>query len=178
MVPVPNCNLGVILGDFAVMAQSQGKTVYHSQTTKNFEYLLGQHSSQLQRHDIVNDVVTEITKFENSVCIRCKSSTKVMPTSDFEMTKYANNARFVFSLVKINEVSSMVGSSGVGASCKIYNSRAEYVLTNEPALRLFDGVNYGENLLENRIMHKVNQMQNAYTLHHDPNWGLLIWGRR
>lgn len=174
--PVENSDLGVISGGFCFFARSNTEIVKYTQLSQKFEYFIGYHNEPLQNIAITNDVVKELRGFDNLVAIRCSGSTKAVSSSDYTSNEYANS-RYVFVVNNINETSKTIGSSGVGSSAKIFGTNSEWVITSEPALRMFDGINYGENVLDNKLMNKLLELQNSYSTWHDPNWGLIWWGR-
>ncbi len=74
-----------------------------------------------------------------------------------------------------NELDANVGSTDFGGSVKT-DEGVEMVITNEPAIRMFDGQKYSENLATDRIMGELQKLNSVYAASYDPINGFIFWG--
>lgn len=178
MTGIPNGALGVIVPAFYLTAQRNGTTVSYGQISEGYDYLIGTYNPTYQFTEIEDDTIQQLRVFDTKVAIRCRNSTKSMTTSNYSTWGYPEVGRFVYVISNIIEVSSSIGSDGIGSSSYITGTETEWVLTNEPALRPFNGNSYGEDYLDGKFMNKTREMQNAFTTAYHPEWGFIIWGRK
>jgi len=174
--PLQSGELGTINGAFCFVGAIGDGRVEYSQMTKGFEYLMGQHNPIFQYTEL-DDALSEITSMASSVILKCKTSTVYLTTSKYTTGGYPNVGRSVFIIQYEYTASDSIGTNGVGCSVRVPGENKEMVLTNEPALRLFDGKNYGDNLLEQKLMTKLQELKGEYACTYTKDLGFVFWGR-
>lgn len=170
---VPNGNLGVIVPGFTFVAPANSKFLYYSQLPIGYEYMMGHYNAGYQ-FTRLKDAINNLIEYPNSVIVRCKTSTYDIPINTFNEVIIEGLGEYVAVISAQNLVDESIGSTDKGGSVWT-DEGLEYVITNEPAIRLFNGQKYGENIATDRIMDDLRKMNAAYAATYDPFNGFIFW---
>jgi len=171
--PVPQCNVGVIVNGFMFTAATNDTKVNYSQMPTYFEYLAGQHNEAYQYAE-VKDGIQELMEFPDKVVVFCNHSTHSLPTNNYTEQTVPDVGEVVVVISGQTVADHNIGTT-YGAIAKKDQNTA-IVITREPAIRIFDGFKYGENLAADRLMKKLRALQAAYLVSYDAVNGFMFWG--
>jgi hypothetical protein len=171
---LPNSNIGVIVPGFMFVAPRNSKYMYYSQMPVGYEYLMGYYKPDVQ-FTRFKDAINNMVEFPNTLIVRCNTSTYDLPLNTFETIRDDSTGEAYLVISSQNVLDESVGSTDFGGSVKT-DEGVEIVITNEPAIRLFDGQKYSENLATDRIMKQLQKMNAVYAASYDPINGLIFWG--
>jgi len=173
--PLDNADLGDFLTGFCLVTATGRPMVEYCQVSTGYEYLIGQHNKFYQ-YTKLDDNVRDISGFNGLFAVKCDGSTKAINSISYVSSGNPDVGRFVFVLSTITDTSKNIGVVGAWCSIKIDGDTTEWVLTSEPALRPFDGKQYGANVLERRMMNRLRNLSTQFSLGFHPQIGLVIWG--
>lgn len=171
--PLPQCNVGVVANGFMFSAATNDTKVYYSQMPTYYEYLAGQYNEAYQYAEM-KDGIQELVEFPDKVIVFCNHSTLSLPTNNYEEQPIPDIGENVIVISGQTVVDHNIGTTYGGVTKKDQNTAI--VITREPAIRLFDGTKYGENMAADRLMNKLRALQAAYLTSYDPVNGFLFWG--
>lgn len=170
--PLPNTNLGVINGGQYVVAISGENRYYYCNTSK--EQLVGFYHPEKMKNEKITDGIQQLRSYQGKIIIRCTNSTWVLITS----TSAAGGDSTLgeqYTVVGDPEIlTDTIGVIGDTSSKTLANGQ-ELVWTTEPALRVFDGFSYGENLAAN-IMDILRLFMPDVKISYSPSDGVHFWG--
>ena len=171
--PMPNCNLGIVIPGFVATAQTNSDMLYYCQT--NYPQLIGCYNEGLQ-YDEADSDISELSQFPGSL---------IAYGSHEPGWLWALNATQVISDQTANAVGESIsvlgsrtplpGKFGVitGSVAKDENGN-DILLDTEKELMVFDGTKFGANLLSERIMNQVSQLQNVVAARYDTFNGYIF----
>ena len=171
---LPNTNIGVIVPGFMFVAPRNSKFMYYSQMPIGYEYLMGYYKPDVQ-YTRFKDAINNMIEFPNILIVRCNTSTHDIPINTFEIIKDASTGEAYAVITSQNVLDENVGSTDFGGSKKT-DEGFELVITNEPAIRIFNGQTYSDNIATDRIMKQLQKMNSVYTSSYDPMNGFIFWG--
>lgn len=174
MKPVPNCNVGTFVSGYFIGTNKGGNVISYSQVANS--YHAGLHNPLIQKSYFINEGIHAITEINGIAIIRCKNKTYIMNP---QQSQNAADPRFPDTVFILNDpqlVDGSIGTSNEVSVAKMDVGR-EVVLTSEPALRIFDGQQYSENLAEGRIQKSdMQKFTGPVTVDYDPIHGITLWG--
>lgn len=171
---VPNGNNGVIVPGFAFVAPRNSKFLYYSQMPIGYEYMMG-HFHAAYQFTRMKDAINNLIEYPNSLIVRCKSSTYDIPINTFNEILIENLGEYVAVISSQNIIDENIGSTDYGGTVWT-DEGMEILITNEPAIRAFDGQKYTDNLATDKIMNDLRAMNAAYAATYDPFNGFIFWG--
>jgi len=168
--PLPACNKGVISSGFMFTAITTGRDINYSQMPETLEYMVGYQNPDYQ---IVSakDLIVDLVRYPDLVAVFCKNSTYEIPTNTFSTQKIEQVGIVVAIISGLVMVSDSIGAWAVK---RTYRGET-IVITPEPAIRIFSGRTYSENLIESKMMTKFKGYANTFTISFDPINGLNFW---
>lgn len=169
-----NGNIGQIVPGFMFVAPRNSKYLYYQQMPEGYEYLMGYHNAAYQTTRF-KDPINNLVEYPNSLVVRCKSSTHDVPINTWSEVTIPEVGEFVAVLSSQNVVDENIGSNDFGGSVWT-DEGVEIVITQEPAIRVFNGQKYSENIATDRIMGELRKMNPAYASSYDPINGFIFWG--
>jgi hypothetical protein len=175
-VHLPECDLGVIVQGFLVVAISGENTVYYSPMAVAQKYLTGYYNPGYQYDSRIEDEVTFLLSLPDKLVVVCARSTWVTATNNPSFTQVPSVGVSVALLPLFTWVDN-IGCLHVGSIRRIDVGLISMV-TSEPAHRFFDGFKFSENLADKQIMDTLKEMSVfTFTQYDDPS-GLKLWGAR
>jgi hypothetical protein len=172
-LPMPDCDMGEITANM-VWECSRGETiVYYCAADVNYRHQAGYYYASKQR-EIFQDAIFEISEISNTLSVKCGHSTRAIPINQFGTYEISAAGTAIIITSGQDMVDERLGVKTFSGVLPIDRSK-QVVITSEPAIRLFDGSSYGENLMAGRIQKIVEGCQAAYCLSYDQINGVTIW---
>lgn len=174
--PLPDTALGVIGPLFMYVANREGDQVYYSEMAPLLAYLAGHHRSE-QRHT-VKDAIMAMAEFPDRIILYCSSSTLKILTNT--TNQVVDEIGIVMSVISgISNVDPAIGIKNKGSIARLPDGR-QCVITSEPAVKIFDGYKYGENLAQDengigKIQNLVERLQAIVSSGYDRLYGYVFW---
>jgi len=174
--PLPNpSGDGVVVPGFIVVTRLNDTFICYSMVPRNYPYIGGYHNPGYQFDDSPKDTIQRLRLFPNRLVVYCSNSTWATPTniSEFATVEEIGEAIAVLRQLELQEDK---GTLYVNAVARIDTS-IDLVITNEPAVRLFDGFRYGdEDLSYNKVRTIIQTMSRRIVGHYNPAGGYHMWG--
>jgi len=172
--PLPNCNIGVIVPGWMFTAPRNSKYSSYSQISTGYEQFMGYHRPDIQWL-LFKDAINNMVEFPNVLVVRCNTSTYDVSINSFTTEEDHVTGEAISYVNSQNVLDENVGSVDFGGSAKT-DEGVEIVITNEPAIRIFDGQTYSANIATDRIMKQLQKMNSVYTSSYDAMNGFIFWG--
>jgi hypothetical protein len=174
--PLPSGDVGAITPGYLFVAIRGGNTYYYCTTAD--KYLMGYYHPGFQYSDKIWDGVQSMRGKTDRVIIRGASSTYYTATNNFTDVGAAAVGESCAQLSDPALISNVIGSIGDGAVQEIENG-AEIIITSEPAIRIFDGAEYGKNMALNKIQKSdLQKMKQAFIGAYQAICGFFFWGKQ
>jgi hypothetical protein len=171
--PLPNTNLGVINGGQYCVAITGENRYYYCNTSK--EQLVGYYHPEKMKNEKITDGIQQLRSYPGKIIIRCTNSTWALVTSTSAQGGDTSLGEQYSVIGDPESIADTIGVIGDTSSKTIANGQ-ELVWTTEPAIRLFDGYQYGENLAENCVMSEVRKYMPDVKISYSPSDGIHFWG--
>jgi len=171
---VPATNIALVVPGFMFAAVRGGSVFYYSQMPTDFEYMMGYYHPAFQFSN-VKDAIIQMSEFDEYISMKCRHSTYRITKNTYinEGNKdLGENIAVITSLDQADANTGIIDYGGVAFK----DANTEIVITDEPAIRLFDGMRYSENIADDRIMEDLRSMQAAYASAYHPFIGFIFWG--
>jgi len=172
-LPLPSSNLGVINGGQYCVAISGENRYYYCNTSK--EQLVGYYHPEKQKNEKITDGIQQLRSYPGKIIIRCTNSTWMLVTSTSAEAGDTSLGEEYTVVGDPELITDTIGVIGDTSSKTIANGQ-EIVWTTEPAIRLFDGFQYGTNLAEKALMNEIRKYQPDVKISYSPSDGLHFWG--
>jgi hypothetical protein len=174
--PIPNANLVLATRALLFSGVANGTIVHYSEITRGWEHLCGYHNELAQVIQTKNPI-SDLVQHKESVIIRCVKNTEEVLTTSTQTVTNEDIGESHVELTAQNPVDTAVGAIDWSGTTKD-DRGIEVLITQEPAIRIFDGRNYSDdNLADGHIQKKVlRKLQPAYSVGYHPHIGLIIYG--
>ena len=170
--PLPECDIGEVIPGFIFVMLRSGKNVYYGQMPRSKEYLCGYYNPI--QFTQLKDQIIKPSEFPDSLAIYCAHSTTTIPTNTW--TTYNVNGVISVQLISgQNVVDHQLGIRDFGSMVKLPNGQ-DWLLTSEPAVRIFNGQEFSDNIAKDRMMSVLETFQPAVAVMYDPFNGVSIFG--
>lgn len=167
-------NIGIICPGWLITALRDTNQIYYSQIPTGYEYLMGYHHPLYQISN-VKDSIRAIEQVTDRAIIYCSSSTNVIPYNSVDEIRLDNIGIAVSILSNVMQVDSNIGVIDYNSIVNIDIGR-QIMITNEPAIRIFDGVKYGPNIASQKFLKVLRKLQPSTTATYTPYMGYTFWG--
>ena len=171
---MPDCDAGEITKGILFGTVRDGNYVYYSQLADGYEYLGGYYHPTYQ-YTFFKNGIRAIKQLPDIVAVYCKNSTYTMPLNVFDEVRLDELGVIIFVLTGQNEIDGSIGLLDYG-SLSFFDSGKHIMITSEPAIRLFDGYNYSENLASGKLMDDLISLQTSTSAIYNPLIGYTFWG--
>jgi hypothetical protein len=171
--PMPNCNMGEITANMLWGIVVGESIVYYCSTDVNYRYQAGYYYESKQR-EIFQDAIYEISEVSDSLSVKCNHSTRAIQINSFSSYKIDAAGTAIITVSGQSMVDERIGVKYFGGVLPIDRSK-QLVITAEPAIRMFNGSGYGDNLADTRIQRILEGCQAAYAMSYDSVNGATIW---
>jgi len=177
--PLPSTRLGTINNGFMFVGAKNGEVIHYSQAPVDYEYLVGHHFLEFQKHP-VKDSIQAIKEFQERIIIYCSLSTHYIPTSSLTLTKVPEVGEVIATIRGVYEIDPDTGIKDQSCIQRIEGG-AQIVMTSKGAIKVFDGHKYGDNLAVDKegkgyIQRDINLMQPVVAVGYNEIYGYMIWG--
>lgn len=175
MLPLPSSKLGDIAGGFISVADSSTNKMLYSARPNTMKYRGGYYRPGVQEDTSITDTIVAVRAFTNRLCAICKESTWGASTAQMSSQDNLDIGETIYVMpvmVETHKIGCLhegsIAQAGVGQAI---------ILTNEPALRLFDGRGYGEwNMAESKVMKYIKPLHPFVTHSYDNLGGYRLFG--
>lgn len=173
--PLPDeaCNVGVLVPGFVFAALRGDTKIYYGAIPLKKEYLIGYYNPV--QYTVVKDGIQKMSQFPNVVAVYCQHSTYTIPVNTFT----ALDINSIIQAVLISGqscIDEQIGVRCAGAVCRLPNG-SDWMVTAEPAIRIFDGSQFSQNLGADRVMKKLLQIAaGSIYAFYDPYNGISLFG--
>lgn len=173
--PLPDCNMGVIVGAFMYVAVRDQNRVYYSQIPDSEIYRAGYYNADYQVV-LFKDIVRLIREYPDRLVIFCAGSTHAVPTNVFDEEEVPEIGEVVAVVSGKFTVDHGIGLLDHGSVQQITHGR-ERMITNEFAVREFDGKAYSKiDYSYGRLRKKLMKLENSTASGYNRETGYLVWG--
>jgi hypothetical protein len=170
--PIPSGNTACAKGG-ALFCGKYKDSEYHY-TQLSTLYRAGFYNPFTQKHTILHGVLTRLKEYPDGVVIFGETFTLIVNTSQYLNSGDSTFGEFTVTFNPARLVNKEIGMKVGGGHCTF--SHGEIVVTNETAIRFFDGYRYGDNLVQGNINILFEQLKNKTILHHNIVNGIILWG--
>lgn len=171
---LPNCNIGVISSGFVFTSLRDDRNVYYSQLTEEYDYISGYYHPVYQQVT-TKDGVRFLKLLRDKLVIYGFNSTRYLLMSSYDELDLSDIGIVVPIITQNIAVDDNIGVVAYGSIRSLENGD-HIMITNEPALRVFDGNIYSENLASKKMMTELKRMQPNMSSIYDPIIGYIFWG--
>lgn len=172
--PMPNSNIGEVTANMLWAALRQDSIIYYCPADTNYRHQAGYHYQQEQR-EFVQDAIVEMSEIGDYLSIKCIHITRALPLNTFTSIDLPNAATAIIKSAGNFMIDEHIGIKHYGAVCRV-DRKQQIVITSEPGIRIFNGLEYGENLATDRIVKELEKMKVGYACCYDPINGFTFWG--
>lgn len=172
-LPMPNCDMGEVTANMVWGIIVGEMIVYYCSADVGYRHQAGYFYESKQR-EIFQDAIYEISEVSNGLSVKCGHSTRAIPINQFGSYVIDAAGTAIITATGQSMVDERIGVKNFGGVLPIDRSK-QLIVTSEPAIRLFDGASYGENLAIDRIQKVLESCQAAYAMSYDTVNGATIW---
>jgi hypothetical protein len=141
-------------------------------------YRSGYYHPGFQKSLITHGKITRLMEFPNNIAIFGDHFTLTLDTSAIKDVGEADIGESIIQLFTPKLVTNKIGIVKSVRPAKYMNGSV-WVMTNEPAVRLFDGYQYSDDVTENSIHDtEIVRLRRKVIMKWIPWKGLFIWGER
>lgn len=177
---LPLTNIGRYMPGWVFSAVRGESKFYYTQLAAATKYLAGYYNP-LQENDDCKDAIQSIEEYPNRIVIFCTNSVYGGPTNTSVQISVPGTGEFINVFSGIQLLAESVGVTDYGSIVNV-NEGMQLMITGEPAVRMFDGFKFGDNLAETReglelVMNYLRGWQ-AATAAAYKDGELFFWGLR
>ena len=170
--PLPNCDIGVEIDGFFISAIKDGKEIYETQLAN--AYFAGYYDPEFQI-DKVGDSIKRLRVYPGYLVAICSQSTIQWST---EITAEDSRLEVGLSttfLAQKKTIDFQIGTMFPESIVPVHEG-IDIVFTNNCEIRLFNGNDYGPNVVEGKLMKIMRQFQPIGAASYDSIGGYYLWG--
>lgn len=172
--PLPESNIGLISSGFVVTAMRNENYIYYSQLPDKFDYLAGYYH-ELYQISLIKDGIRFLKQLNDKVVIYGYNSTSVMHMGSYSEIQLTELGISIATLPSQTVIDDNIGVISYGSIQSLENGY-HLMITNEPAIRIFDGSKYSVNYASNKITEILKKLQPNVISIYNPFTGYLFWG--
>ena len=175
--PLPDAAFGVVGPLFMYVANREGEEIYYSEGAPGLLYLLGHYDARFQHH-AVKDSIMALKEFPDKIIVFCSSSTQRIQTNT--TNQVINDIGTTVSVISgLKMISNTIGIKNKG-SIAVMPDGNMIMITSEPAIRIFDGFRFGDNLARDEegkghIQNDLERYQAVAAAGYDRLYGYIMW---
>jgi hypothetical protein len=144
----------------------------YSQLTQKFR--TGYYNPFFQKHTSKYGIITRLKEYQDGIVVFGNNFTAMIDTSQIINAGDESFGEYIVSFFPLKLINATIGMNKYNGFIGI--DIGEIVVTNEPAIRYFDGYRYGDNLVENKINEAFRKMSGKTVLTYDNVNGVMLWG--
>lgn len=170
--PLPNCNVGVVVDGFLISAVKGGSVIYQTQLAN--ETLAGYYDPEFQI-DTVQDSIQALRVYKNILSAICSQSTISWPTDTTATDSRPDVGLSTTFLAQKKVVDYNIGTMFPESIVAVHEG-VDILFTNNCEIRLFDGKDYGRNIVEGKLTKEMRKFQPIGAASYDSFGGYYLWG--
>lgn len=170
---LPDCNLGTISPSFVFAAEKNENGIHYSQIPYGYEYMVGYYHP-LYQYTFVKDGIRHLDKTPEHVVVYSRNSTTTIPlnvTNTVDLEEYGVSISVIGGQI---EADTKIGVT-YGKSVQSLENGSHIVVTNEPAIRVFDGVSYGQDKTFPYFGYPLKYNKSNLVTSYHPTNGYTMW---
>jgi hypothetical protein len=137
----------------------------------------GYYSEIYQEHQVMG-YIERIVTYPRNVIVFGSHFTLAIDTNFINTVGEANFGEAFIQFLIATLVTDTIGCSELGYYSKLYNG-FELLITNEQAVRVFNGFQYGPDLSDGKINHAlISSLRKNFIIKWIPNKGITFWGEK
>lgn len=171
---LPNSDIINYSSGFLFAATRDDNYIYYSQVPDGFDYLMGYYHPAYQLTHI-KDGIRDIRSQLDQIVVYGYNSTNVIALNTYTTVDFSEIGVFIAVVPNIVAADEIIGCVAYGSIQQIENGN-HILITSEPALRIFDGKKYSENLASKKMMDKIKSLQTSMSSCYSSLTGYLFWG--
>jgi hypothetical protein len=170
--PLPNCNIGIEIDGFFISAVKDGKQIYETQLANS--YFAGYYDPEFQI-DKTGDSIKSLRVYPSYLCAICSQSTIQWSTEiTIEDSRPEVGLTTTF-LAQKKTIDYQIGTMFPESIVPVHEG-VDILFTNNCEVRLFNGTDYGPNVVEGKMMKQLRKLQPVGAASYDSIGGYLLWG--
>jgi hypothetical protein len=171
---LPSADIVCYSAGFLFTALRNANYVYYSQVPEGFDYMVGYYHPAYQLAHI-KDGIRAIKSLLDKIVVYGYNSTNIIPTNTYSSVTYNELGVFVAVVPNVTTIDEVVGCVAHGSIQKLENGN-HILVTNEPAIRIFNGTTYSDNLATKKMMNILKTLQQSMMSMYSSLTGYLFWG--
>jgi hypothetical protein len=171
--PLPETNFAIILPDFFLVTTIDEKKIYYCHIPVGKDYLIGSYNPD--QYIAISDKIKSLSLFSDTVAVYCSNRTELIPVTSYAKID-VNGVVSYYKLVGLYTADYEIGLLDRSLFRKLPDGR-DWLITNEPAVRIFDGRSFTQNLAKDRYLKKFTDCQPQGTILYDSFNGISFFGR-
>jgi len=172
--PLPSSDIGEIEAGFVFTAKRNESYVYYSSVPENFEYYIGYYHPRYQIARF-KGLIRAIKSLSDRLVVYLANSTYTVPLNVFDTVDLRDIGLIIPVISGQTLADSSIGLLDYGSLVNLDIGK-HIMITNEPAIRIFDGDQFSENIASQRFMDTLRSLQVATSAIYDPRIGYNFWG--
>jgi len=172
--PLPDGGYSAVKGGAYFVSSLVNSEYYYSQLREL--YRTGSYHPSIQLNTKPVGTITRLKDYPEVLAIFGKHFTYYLDTTVEVNGGESLLGEFIVTYSDPKLITNRVGCNSEGSAASI-DGGGEIILTNEPAVRFFDGFKYSDNIALNTVQDsKISQLKVDTVLEWDKRRGLSIWG--
>lgn len=171
---LPPADVGEVFAGHMFVAQRNRSELFYSQLVD--ERLMGYYNAAYQT-EIFGDVIKHISIFPDFLIVYCSNSIYSVPINYFTERVIETVGEVVSILAGTILLDNDHGVLDYGSIKKI-GSGLELFIANDYSMRVFNGKEVSDNLLEKRFMNDMKKMNAAFSSSYTRSEGYNLWGKQ
>lgn len=172
--PIPNGQLGEVVPGFVFSGAIGSPNLNYGEVTEGYSYLMGSHNP-LYQIERLKAPLTNIAQCAEHLTLWCRGATYNVPIKSFNSKDLPQAGITVAIIRALNIIDLTIGSANAGGT-DAKRCRQQYVITDEPALRVYDSLRYGDNMAEDRFMDIMRVLVREYSVGFHQDIGFIWYG--
>lgn len=172
--PLPVTNTGVITTGFVITSLRDNNYIYYSQIPDGYEYLAGYYHPTYQ-FTLVKDKIRSLKVLNDKLIVYCFNSTSTIDVRSFSEFTLDDIGVSIATLPNQTVIDDTIGVIAYGSIQSLENGN-HIMITNEPAIRIFDGNSYVLNASTKKITEILKRLQPNMSSVYSPLTGYTFWG--
>jgi hypothetical protein len=180
LTPMPNCNDGIVTPAFLAGIQSGGMTLYYCQRSERT--LLGYHHPAHQRSGC-DEPLLIISEFPNAIVAYGRNGIDQWDLAAVQQLNRYDDAsvsrpvgQMPIAILLVRQHRTGHGVMDRGAVQKLPDG-GDLVITRAREYRIYNGYEWGDNMMEKRLMKRLKKLGSGVACGYDVDEGFYHWGR-
>ena len=169
---IPPCSVGAISNGFMFGAQRYRQELYYGQLVD--DYMIGYHQPFYQFEN-EEDGITHLSIIGDTLVVYKTHSVATFPVNTYDTVTIQETGEFISVLSNRIEADGDRGVYDWGSIQKI-GSGQEMMICDDYSIRTFNGSNFSDNIIRNKLMDEMKTLYPAFSSSYDEVNGYMWWG--